>query len=68
MTESQPSDSEILHVAATHPRVDILKLLSESDYDPYRLCKELGITYKACYSHLKSLEKAGLWLVDSNTT
>ena len=53
-------DSEILRVAATHPVIDILKLLAQSDHDPYRLCKELGITYKSCYIHLKMLEKGGL--------
>ena len=30
MTESQPTDSETLHVAATHPRVDLLRLLSDT--------------------------------------
>jgi predicted transcriptional regulator len=43
-----------------HPRVDILKLLSESDYDPYRLGRELGIPYRDLYSHLKVIEKANL--------
>ena len=42
-------------------RIDILILLSKSDHlDPYRMCKLLGITYRACYSHLRILEKAGL--------
>ena len=50
------SDSEILQ----HPRLDILKLLSIRNYDPYLLCKELGITYRDCYHHLKILEKLGL--------
>ena len=49
MIKSQLSDSEILHVVATHPTIDILKLLSESDHDPYRLGRELGITYRALY-------------------
>jgi predicted transcriptional regulator len=48
------------NVAATHPRVDILILLSKSDYDPYRLCKELSLTYRVCYFHLKKLEEADL--------
>ena len=53
------SDSE--NVAATHPRVDILKLLSrQRDYDTYCLCKDLSLNYKTCYSHLKMLEKYGL--------
>jgi len=34
------SDSEISRVAATHPKVDILILLSQSDYDPYRLVND----------------------------
>jgi predicted transcriptional regulator len=49
------SDSEILPI-----QVDLLKLLSKSDYDGYRLCQELGITYRACFFHLRILEKAGL--------
>jgi len=57
MTESQPTDSEMLHIAATHPRVDLLKLLSKSDDNGYSLCKELGVPYRACFSHL---EKSGL--------
>ena len=63
MTESCPkdlSDSEMLRIAATHPRVDLLKLLSKSDHNGYRLCKELGITYGACFFHLRILEKASL--------
>jgi predicted transcriptional regulator len=58
MTEPQPTDSET--VAATHPRVDLLKLLSKSDDNGYRLCKELGITYRACFFHLRALERTGL--------
>jgi predicted transcriptional regulator len=58
MTESQPTDSET--VAATHPRVDLLRLLSKSDHNGYSLCKELGITWRVCFFHLKALEKAGL--------
>ena len=58
MTESQPTDSET--VAATHPRVDLLRLLSKSDHNGYSLCKELGITNRACFFHLRALEKAGL--------
>ena len=41
MTEPQPTDSET--VAATHPRVDLLRLLSKSDHNGHSLCKELGI-------------------------
>ena len=52
--------SEMLHVAATHPRIDLLRLHSGSDCDGYRLCKELGITPAGCFSHLRILEKAGL--------
>jgi len=55
-SESQPTDLEILR----HPRIDILKLLSEADYDAYRLCKELGLSYRNCYFHLKVLSQAGL--------
>ena len=29
------SESEILHVVSKHPTVDLLKLLAESDWDPY---------------------------------
>jgi len=54
------SDSEISRVIATHPKIDTLILLSQSDYDPYRLVKELGIGYRTCYLHLSILEKAGL--------
>jgi predicted transcriptional regulator len=60
MTEPQTTDSEMLRVAATHPRVDLLKLLSKSDDNGYSLCKELGIPYRACFSHLRMLEKSGL--------
>jgi len=56
MTEFQPTDLEILR----HPLIDILKLLSSSDYDAYRLCKELGLGYRNCYRHLKVLDEAGL--------
>jgi len=56
MSESQPTDLEILR----HPLIDILKLLAESDYDAYRLCKELGLSYRDCYFHLKVLDEAGL--------
>ena len=55
-SESQPTDLEILR----HPRIDVLKLLSEADYDAYRLCKELGLGYRDCYNHLKVLSQAGL--------
>jgi len=58
MTEPQPTDSET--VAATHPRVDLLRLLSKSDHNGYSLCKELGITNRACFFHLRALERAGL--------
>ena len=62
MTKPQLSDSEILHVAATHPNIDLLKLLAKSDHglDAYRLTKELGLVYRVCYSNLKILGKAGL--------
>ena len=50
------SDSEILG----HPKIDILRLLAIQPHDPYRLCKELGITYRDCYHHLTALEKLGL--------
>jgi len=53
------SDKEI-EIVITHPKVDILKLLSGGDLDAYRLTKELGITYRTCYSHLKALEEFGL--------
>jgi hypothetical protein len=52
----EPPDLENLVI--THPK--ILKLLSTGDRDPYFLCKQLGISYRVCYSHLHFLEKAGL--------
>jgi predicted transcriptional regulator len=54
------SHSEILSVVAAHPKVDILKLLATADYDAYKLTKELGLTYRASYLHLDSLERMGL--------
>ena len=45
-----PNISEEL-IVATHPRIDLLKLLAEHPRDPYQLNKELGITYKALYIH-----------------
>ncbi|HXX97173.1 MAG TPA: ArsR family transcriptional regulator [Candidatus Bathyarchaeia archaeon] len=61
MTEPQSDDiADSENVAAVHPRIDLLKLLSGSDCDGYHLCKELGITNKACFFHLRALEKAGL--------
>jgi len=51
---------EILHIVAKHPTVDLLRLLAESDWDPYKLTRELGIGYRTCYLHLSILEKAGL--------
>jgi hypothetical protein len=49
-SEPQPSDSEILDVVATHPKIDILLLLSKSYHDPYDLTRELGLTFKSCHS------------------
>ena len=49
------SDSEILSIVATHPKVD---LLAESDR--YQLMKELGLEFKDCYSHMKVLDDFGL--------
>ena len=47
----------MLRVAA---RVDLLKVLPKSDHNGYRLCKVLDITCRACFFHLRILEKAGL--------
>jgi len=43
-----------------HPRIDLLKLLAEYPRDPSQLRKELGIAYRALYTHLKTFEKFGL--------
>ncbi|MGC2572244.1 MAG: winged helix-turn-helix domain-containing protein [Candidatus Nitrosopolaris sp.] len=59
MTEPQ-SDSEILHMVAIHPRIDLLRLLAESDHYPHQLTKELGLDFKNCYSHMKVLDDLGL--------
>ena len=58
--ETQLSDSEILHTVSKHPTVDLLRLLDESDWDSYRLTRELGVGYRTCYLHLCILEKAEL--------
>ena len=56
------SEEEILRVAATHPMIDLLKILVKFDHglDAYRLTEELGLAYRACYLGLKTLQKAGL--------
>jgi len=56
------SEEEMLRIASTHPNIDLLKFLAKSDHslDAYRLTKELGLRYRACYLGLKTLRKAGL--------
>ena len=56
------SDSETIAAVTMHPRIDLLKLLAKSDIrlDAYRLTKELGLTFRDSYHHLKALEELGL--------